>query len=154
MLPVLVVLCLEALLGRLLLVLDLSLELKNLNLSNIEFLLVVAGPFWEELLPEAEELVEVVLPVLTTRPPPPLDDLSPDRGCAKLRPPGMGIPEVAEDPGEVARCDVEGTGLLLTWFLALINDEPEKYNTIVKTLKVHTMYTIYEKYNCVHLLKL
>lgn len=122
-LPVLVVLCLEALFGRLLLVFDLSLELKNLNLSNIEFLLVVTAPFWEVLLPEAEELVEVVLPVLTTRPPPP--DLSPERGCAKLRPPGIGIPEVAEDPGEVARCEAEGAGLLLTLFLALIKDEPE-----------------------------
>lgn len=129
-LPVLVVLCFEALLGKLLLVFDLSLELKNLNLSNIEFLLGVAAALWEVLLLEAEELVEVVLPVLTTLPP----DLSPVRGCAKFRPPGMGIPEVADEPGEVARSEAEGTGLLLL-FLALINDEPEKQNEDIRYSK-------------------
>lgn len=145
-LPVLVVLCLEALFGRLLLVFDLSLELKNLNLSNIEFLLVVTAPFWEVLLPEAEELVEVVLPVLTTLPPPP--DLSPERGCAKLRPPGIGIPEVAEDPGEVARCEAEGAGLLLTLFLALIKDEPVKS----KNTSLLKSYSLYKKISHVRIL--
>lgn len=111
---VLVVLLLDVLLGTLPLLLHLSLELKNLNLSNIEFL-VPAPPFCDVLLLDAVELVDVVLPELTA-----LGGLSVVRGLAIDLPPGVGIPDpTAPVPGEVARDD---TGLL---FLALRYVDPD-----------------------------
>ena len=110
-LAVLPVLVLDVLLGTPPLPLDLSLELKNLNLSNIEFLLG-GTVFCEVLLFEAVELVEVVLPVLTTR-----GCFSPDGlGVVNDRPPGVGIPDPGT-AGEVARDD----GWLV---FAGFNDEP------------------------------
>lgn len=98
-LAVLPVLVFDVLLGTPLLPLDLSLELKNLNLSNIEFLFCGVD-FCEVLLFEAVELVEVVLPVLTT-----LGCFSPDGlGVVKERPPGVGIPDPGT-AGDVARED-------------------------------------------------
>lgn len=112
-LAVLPVLVLDVLLGTPPLPLDLSLELKNLNLSNIEFLLG-GTVFCEVLLFEAVELVEVVLPVLTTR-----GCFSPDGlGVVNDRPPGVGIPDPGT-AGEVARDD----GWLV---FAGFNDEPGK----------------------------
>ena len=95
-LAVLPVLVLDVLFGTPPFPLDFSLELKNLNLSNIEFLFC-GGIFCEVLLLEAVELVEVVLPVLTT-----LGCLSPvGRGVVSDRPPGVGIPDPGT-AGEVA----------------------------------------------------
>lgn len=134
---VLVVFCLEVFFGRLFLVFDLFLELKNLNLFNIEFLLVVIVFFWEVFLFEAEEFVEVVFLVLIIRFL--LFDLLLERGCVKFRFSGIGIFEVVEDFGEVVCCEVEGVGLLLMLFLVFIKDEFVKSKNIF-LLKLYSLY--------------
>ena len=92
---------LEALLFTLLF-LSFSLELKNLNLSNIEFLLLEGFAGLPVLLEEDVELVELALVLL--------DCFSAAVGILgpeRLLPPGVGIPEWVVLLGDVARNKAE-----------------------------------------------
>lgn len=63
-------------------------------------------------------------------------------------PRAFSVPSVLIDPGEVARCEAEGAGLLLTLFLALIKDEPVKS----KNTSLLKSYSLYKKISHVRIL--